>query len=83
MRTISGTVKVAVRVSVDASGNVTNAEFDSAGPSKYFAGKALEAARHWTFRPAQSGSQPVASTWTLHFDFRREGISITPVETAP
>ena len=83
MKTISGTLKVVVRVSVDAAGNVTNAEFDSAGPSKYFASKALEAARHFAFRPAQDGGQPVASTWILHFDFRREGISITSAETTP
>ncbi len=83
MRTISGTVKVAVKVSVDAAGSVTNAEFDSAGPSKYFANKALEAARHFAFRPAQDSGQPVASTWILHFDFKREGISITSAETTP
>jgi TonB family protein len=81
--TISGIVKVTVRVSVDASGNVTNAEFDSAGPSKYFANKALDAARHWTFKPALAGGQPTASTWVLNFDFRRDGISATPAETNP
>lgn len=83
MKTISGSVKVAVRVSVDASGRVTSADFDSAGPSKYFANKALEAARHWTFKPAQVSGQAVASTWILHFDFRREGIQMSSSETAP
>ena len=83
MRTISGTVKVAVRVSVNAAGNMTNADFDSAGPSKYFANKALEAARQWSFQPAEVGGQAVASTWILHFQFGPTGTTIAPEETAP
>jgi TonB family protein len=65
MRTISGTVKVSVRLSVDANGNVTDATLESPGPSKYFAGKSLEAARHWKFKPAQVGGNAAPSTWTL------------------
>jgi eukaryotic-like serine/threonine-protein kinase len=83
LRTISGTVKVAVRVSVDATGRVTDAGFESAGPSKYFGGKAVDAARHWTFKPAQVDGQPVASVWILHFDFKQSGVTAAPVETAP
>ncbi len=83
LRTISGTVKVSVKVNVDASGNVTDSELDSAGPSKYFANKALDAAKHWKFTPAQVNGQPVTSTWTLHFDFTQSGASVTPVETGP
>lgn len=83
LRTISGTVKVTVRVNVDASGNVTDSELDSAGPSKYFANKALDAAQHWKFTAAQENGQPVASTWILHFDYKQSGASVDPVETAP
>jgi TonB family protein len=83
MRTISGTVKVAVRVSVNAAGNMTNADFDSAGPSKYFANKALEAARQWSFQPAEVGGQAVASTWILHFDFKQSGVAVSAEETTP
>jgi len=83
LRTISGTVKVAVRVSVDATGRVTDAGFESAGPSKYFGGKAIDAARHWTFKPAQVEGQAVASVWILHFDFKQSGVTVSPVETAP
>jgi TonB family protein len=83
LRTISGTVKVAVRVSVDATGRVTDAGFESAGPSKYFAGKAIDAARHWTFKPAQADGQAIASVWVVQFQFRQGGVSATADETAP
>ncbi len=83
LRTISGTVKVSVRVGVDASGKVTDSGFESAGPSKYFANKALDAAQHWKFTPAQVGGQAVASAWILHFDFKQSGASVDPVETNP
>lgn len=83
MRTISGTVKVAVRVSVDANGKVTDADFESAGPSKYFAGKAMDAARHWSFHPAEVDDQAVASVWVLQFDFRQSGVTAGARETSP
>jgi TonB family protein len=83
MRTISGTLKVSVRLSVDANGNVTDATLESPGPSKYFAGKSLEAARHWKFKPAQVDGQAGPSTWTLEFQFKRSGINVVPEYTTP
>ncbi len=83
MRTISGTVKVAVRVSVDSAGHVTNADVDSAGPSKYFANKALEAARQFAFQPADVAGQAVGSAWILHFDFKQSGVAVSAEETTP
>jgi len=83
MRTIKGTVKVSVRLSVDANGNVTDATFESPGPSKYFAGKSLEAARHWKFKPAQVGGNAAPSTWTLEFQFMQSGINVVPEQTTP
>ncbi len=83
MSTISGTVRVTVRIAVDADGNVTGAAFESAGPSKYFANRALGAARNWKFKPAQVDGRAVPSAWLLHFQFRKSGIDITPTETAP
>jgi TonB family protein len=78
MKTISGTVKVSVRVSVDAGGLVTDATLESAGPSKYFATKSLEAARHWKFKPA-----PVPGNWTLEFQYTQRGIHVVAEQTAP
>jgi len=83
MRSISGTVKVLVRLSVDANGNVADATLESPGPSKYFAGKSLEAARHWKFKPAQVGGNAAPSTWTVEFQFKQSGIQVVPEQTAP
>jgi len=83
MRTITGTVKLSVRVTVDATGSVSNAALDSAGPSPYFADYALKASRNWKFKPAQSNGQPVPSTWLLHYRLRHTGIEVTPEEQKP
>jgi TonB family protein len=68
--TIHGTIKVRVKVAVDAAGNVQNATFVTAGPSKYFARQAMEAAQQWKFVPAQ-GQDP--RTWIVQFGFKRSG----------
>jgi TonB family protein len=68
--TISGTVRVGIRLSVDPSGNVTDATIESPGPSKYFARLALEAARKWTFAPTQGAT----SEWIVRFGFTRNGV---------
>lgn len=81
--TIHGRVGVVVRVTVDAAGSVSNAELASRGPSAYFARLALESARNWKFKPAQQSGKPVASTWMLHYEFRRDGTDVKPAQTAP
>jgi TonB family protein len=66
--TIRGTVHVAVKVDVDAAGNVTNTTLDPAtASSKYFADLAVQAARDWKFKPAQLDAQAVPSQWVVHF----------------
>ena len=67
-RTISGKIKVRVRVEADASGNVTEAKLKDAGPSQYFAKAALEAARRWKFAPAPGENR---RDWILLFAFTR------------
>ncbi len=69
--TISGTVRIAVRVEVDASGAVTNATLADAGPSQYFATRVLKAAQQWEFAAPRVNGQPVASKWLLHFRLKR------------
>ena len=71
MGTITGTIKVTVRVQVDASGKVTSATFKSSGSSKYFAGLAMQAAQGWEFAPPVVDGQPTTSTWLLQFRFKR------------
>ncbi len=66
--TITGTIKITVRVDADPSGKVTAATLKNAGPSPYFAGHALKAAQRWEFSP-----QPTASTWLIQFRLKRSG----------
>ena len=82
-KTIQGRVKVKIRLTVGPSGNVSNAAFDSSGPSKYFANLALQAARQWKFKPPVVDGQAVPSMWILHFQFGKDGTEITPVEVSP
>jgi TonB family protein len=70
--TVTGTVRVAVKVEVDSSGNVSTASFLSEGPSQYFARKAVDAARQWKF----ASSAP--RSWILRFGFKRTGTTVVP-----
>jgi TonB family protein len=80
---IRGQVKVRIRVTVDPRGDVSNATFDSPGPSKYFAKMALQAAQHWRFKPAQVDGQAASSVWILQFHFTRTATEVAPVEVSP
>jgi len=81
--TIRGTVRVGVRIGVDSAGNVTEAELDSPGPSKYFAHLALEAAQQWRFEPPKVEGRNVLSDWLLRFQFTGEGTKVIPVQSDP
>jgi len=72
-RTIRGRIRVAVKVDVDAAGNVTQARLQSGRASKYFARLALEAARGWKFKPVRANGGAVASEWVVRFSFSRRG----------
>jgi TonB family protein len=78
MHTISGTIKVVVRVQVDTSGKVTSATFKSAGSSRYFANLAMKAAQQWEFSPPLVNAQPAPSIWLLQFRFKRTSTQATP-----
>ena len=82
-KSIRGTVRVRVKVNVDRSGNVEDAELESRGPSKYFARAALEAAQLWKFKPARVGGRGVLSTWIIQFEFTRDGTTAVPTQDAP
>jgi protein TonB len=77
--TISGTVRVSVRVNVNASGKVADVELDAAGPSKYFANLAVKAAREWEFTPSKLDGQATPSEWILRFEFAQDGTKVTPI----
>ncbi|HEY3972968.1 MAG TPA: TonB family protein [Candidatus Sulfotelmatobacter sp.] len=76
--TITGTVKVGVRVEVDASGKVTTAKLTSPGPSRYFAGLALKAAEKWEFSPPEADGKPAPSAWAIQFRYTRSSTQAVP-----
>ena len=83
LASIQGTVRVVVRVNVDAAGNVSQATLENSGPSQYFAEKSVEAARGWVFlSPAQEG-RSVPSEWQIRFEFTPRGINAYPKQTKP
>jgi serine/threonine protein kinase len=67
LNTITGLVRINVRVRVDSAGNVSQAILEPPAVSKYFSDRALAAARSWKF-PAGDGPRD----WGLHFDLTRE-----------
>ena len=77
MKTINGTLRVSVALTVSSGGLVTDATLTSPGPSKYFASKSLEAARNWKFKPDAAG------TWTLEFQYTQNGIHVAAQQAAP
>jgi TonB family protein len=81
--TITGTLRVRVKVAVDAAGNVQRASFVSPGPSKYFARQAMEAAQQWKFAPPQVNGQAMPSAWILHFGFKKSGTEVDPQPAKP
>jgi TonB family protein len=83
LKTIEGRLKVVVEVSVDASGNVSQAKLVSPGPSTYFANRALAAARGWKFNPPHLNGQAAASEWVLRFQFRKTSAEVVPSENNP
>ena len=80
--TIHGTVRVGIRVQVDATGKVVGADLESAGPSKYFTGLAEKAARAWEFVPPTADGRPTPSDWIVRFEFQSNGTQATTVRAA-
>jgi TonB family protein len=81
--TVRGHVRVSIRVHADAQGVPTDASIDSAGPSRYFARQALEAAQKWKFTPAWVGGRTVESVWILHFEFSSSQTTASAQEVSP
>jgi TonB family protein len=79
--TISGKVRVGVKVAVDTSGKVVSASLVSPGPSHYFAKLALDASRHWKFSPPQVNGEAVQSEWVLRYQFGRETTEVLPEQS--
>lgn len=82
-RTIQGKIRVQIEVKVDETGKVTEAHLKSAGPSRYFAEKALEAARQWKFRPPMENGQAAGSEWRVKFMIGRRTINDSAEQIKP
>ena len=83
LSTIHGTLHVAVRVQVDAAGNVISSDLDSPGPSRYFAAQAEKAARQWQFSGAEADGHGIPSAWLIHFEFTSGGVHANAQQSAP
>ena len=66
-KTITGRVRINVRVRVDSAGQVNQATLEPPPASKYFTDRVLVAAYAWKFR---TGNAP--QDWLLHFELMRE-----------
>lgn len=78
--TIQGTVRVGVKVHVDANGNVSGAELDNFS-SKFFGDQAVQVARRWTFTPPQVDGHNAPSEWLLRFEFTQKATKVFPTQT--
>lgn len=83
LATITGKVRVTVLAHVDAAGNVSDAEFENPGPSKYFADAALKAVRRWEFSSPEVGGRSIPSEWLVRFEFSPSGIQAFPTQSSP
>ena len=81
--TITGKVRVRVKVAVDAFGAVSHASLVSRGPSEYFANQALQAARKWSFTPPTVDGRAIPSEWSLSFEFKSNGTKAEAQRTSP
>ena len=70
--TVRGTIRVIIRVTIDKDGNVVATSADVPGPSRYFARLSTEAAKKWTFAPADSEERRIER---LMFNFARAGVT--------
>jgi eukaryotic-like serine/threonine-protein kinase len=83
LTSIQGTVRVLVRVRVDAAGNVTQASFENQGPSHYFADLALKASKGWVFLSPVIDGHSELSEWLIRFDFTPRGVNAYPTQAKP
>jgi TonB family protein len=83
LSTIQGTLRVVVRVQVDAAGNVTQATLDNATSSRYFADQSLQAARGWVFLSPAPEGHSVPSEWLIRFEFTPAGSNAFPSQVKP
>lgn len=80
LRTINGTIRVKLRLYVDPAGTVEKVRVESQGPSRYFANKALEAAKQWKFDSPVANGESAPGEWDLEFQFKRTSSKVREVQ---
>ena len=75
-RTITGRVRINIRVSVDPSGAVTEASSASPEASKYFTALTVKAARAWKFAPVSPEGANASREWMLRFVIGRQTLDV-------
>jgi len=83
LATITGKVRVSILSHVNASGNVSEADFTDPGPSKYFADVALKAVRRWEFNSPEVLGRSAPSEWQIRFEFSPSGVQAFPKQVSP
>ena len=83
LRTITGRVRINIRVSVDPSGAVTEASSASPDASKYFTALTVKAARAWKFAPAAPDRSDATRTWMLRFAIGRQTMDVSAAPVSP
>jgi serine/threonine protein kinase len=83
LASIRGTVRVVVKVHVDAAGNVSEATLDNPGPSKYFADLSLKAARRWVFSSPEAEGHSSPSDWLIQYFFTSSGVKASANQFQP
>ena len=75
LHTITGRIRINVRVHADSAGNVSEATLESPTRNKYFSPRVLAAAKAWHFPP---GNAP--QDWMLHYELTRDGVRVSPAK---
>ena len=78
LNTITGRVRINVRVSVSGGGSVNDAILEPPSAARYFTSRVLAAAKAWKF-PAENDPQD----WVLHFELSRDQIRVSPMKIVP
>ena len=78
LNTITGRVRINVRVRVDSAGRVTQATLEPPAASKYFTDRVLAAAQAWKF-----SAENTTQEWMLRFELARQQIRVSPAKIAP
>ena len=81
--TIRGTVRVSVRMHIDALGEVKSAELEGSASSKFFADKAILAAKSWQFAAPKVAGHRVESEWVVRFEFTSNATHAQPTQVSP